>query len=148
MMSNQRNFITPYEQIDFFTPPFKEDDYVRPVKPPPQIDLLKPIDNEVAYLWVNLADLSQVGKIPGYGDPLTFLLQGEERLPGVWYDIKRIDETYVLVETTKGRAKDLVGALEEIGRSKMKRKIRTSITDRQPTPGGKWTFNPEFGPCL
>lgn len=100
--------------------------------------------SDKVYLWVNLPDLSVIGTIGPFGSPLNMMVQsdlGDELLPGGAYDHNSVDHNYVLVHCAPERAEAIQGGLEVIGKTKLRRKLRTRITAKLPT-NGKWrTFN-------
>lgn len=88
-----------------------------------------------AYLWVNLADLGQLGSMPIAGTPLNLLINpefGDRMLPGYFTTSKRMDEACIVVETTPERTTIIKDALELISQRKMGRKLRTKITKTPP----------------
>ena len=84
----------------------------------------------MSYLWVNLCDLTELGTIPGFGSPLDLMLQEEDTLlPGYRIVGGKVDDTYILVQTTPDRAQGLQDALGVIGRQKIGRAVRCRISE-------------------
>jgi hypothetical protein len=91
------------------------------------------------YLLVNLCDLDYV-KMPVFGNALNLMIlpeQGDKLLPGALMNTDRVDEMYVVVESTKERAEAIAGGLEVVGKRKMGRAVRTMTRAKLPT-GQKW----------
>lgn len=101
-------------------------------------------DEAKVYLWVNITDLDAIGTMPVFGTPLNFMIRpelGDERQPGGWYSVERLDDAYVIIHTTPARAAALKDVLEMFGRRKMKRAVRTRQTNKLPGTG--WRYVPE-----
>lgn len=95
------------------------------------------------YLWINLSDLSDCGAVPGMGSPATMLIRGElgdNQLPGVYYNPARLDESFVVVETSQERCEAIDGGLQVIGKYKNRRlhRIRTRVTAKAPDKSWRW----------
>lgn len=91
------------------------------------------------YLWVNVADLDTMGTIGPLGSPLNLMVRqdlGDTLLPGGVFNRGRIDEIFVIVECTQERATAIKECLEVMSKVKIKRALRTRITENPPN--GKW----------
>ena len=100
-----------------------------------------PMSNEKCFLWVNAADLSQMGNIGPFGSPLKMMVLpnlGDKLLDIALYDVDRMDNLFAIVECTPDRAIIIEDALIVIGKAKIKRAIRTRITKELPTTDKKY----------
>jgi len=91
------------------------------------------------YLWVNVADLDSMGKVGTLGTPLMFMIRpemGDNLLPGAVYKSSRLDDIFVIIECADERAQAIKDAIEVLAKARIKRKIRTRITEKPPN--GKW----------
>jgi hypothetical protein len=89
------------------------------------------------YLWVNICDLDAMGTIPGIGSPLSLMVQqslGDKLLNGSARHPSKLDDMFVLIESTPERCKALQSAIEVLGQRKLHRKARTRITRDLPDP--------------
>lgn len=93
------------------------------------------------YLWVNLSDLSMLGKIGAFGSPLNLMIRsdlGDELLAGAVLHPNRLDDTFVIVQATPERCEAIQGGIELAGERKLGRKIRTRITKNMPRKPWRW----------
>jgi len=95
----------------------------------------------VEYLWANIPDLTMLKPLPPLGNPAMLLFSSKfgDNLVGSVIHPDRLDDAFLVFETTEERAGILRDALELIGNKKIGRKIRTRITKGKPrTPPWKW----------
>jgi len=93
-------------------------------------------ENGKVILWVNVPDLQTIGTLGVFGSPINLMVHpdlGDEWLDWGVSHPTRLDEMFMLLRCTKERAEAIQGGLEVIGKRKMKRAVRTKITQREPT---------------
>ena len=87
------------------------------------------------YLWVNLTDLTSLGRIGPFGSPLNMLVRtdlGDELLPDAYYSRSQIDDVYVIVVSSPNRCAAIRDALNVIAARKLGRKVRCRVTIKSP----------------
>ena len=87
------------------------------------------------YLWINLADLADLGKIGSFGSPLNLMVKpelGDKLLPGAWCSEERVDETYIVVFSSPVRCVAIKDALNILAERKLRRRMRCRITAHAP----------------
>ena len=81
------------------------------------------------YLFINVADISQAGTTP-MGSPILWFVRpelGDKILSQGLYNPDRIDEMFIVIESSDDRIKAINDAIGLIGPIKLRRKIRTIV---------------------
>ena len=79
-------------------------------------------DKNKRYLWINLADLADLGTIQPLGSPLNLMIQsqvGDKLLPGAYYSKKCVDDIFVIVVSSPTRCDAIRAALDVIATRKL-----------------------------
>ena len=103
---------------------------------------IKGKEGDMDYLLVNICDLDSVGKLGGLGSPFLLAVQeslGDKILREAVFNTDRVDEAYIIIETSPERAQALADFAELIGVKKIGRKVRTIIRHSVPS-GAKWHY--------
>lgn len=93
------------------------------------------IAEDKVYLWVNILDIDTLGNIGLMGSPFFLLINadlGDNLLPGAVFHPNKLDDSFLIIETSQERANAISEVLIMMGKHKMKRKVRTRITVNPP----------------